>query len=295
MSKKKGIARWSPELSDEAVEFTSVELKLAIIATIDPRGWPHLTLITYNKAKSKNQLVWGQFTEGLSKKYVRENPKQGMVFMNIDMPFKFVQVKADFSHIENEGEDLVYFNKLQLMRYMTYVNIVRAYYENVVSATQVRPLPIGGLAKGIVKDLIGKGGLKTKLPEKRLNVIGFKIFKGPINPKFISYIDPSDGYPIVIPCIELQAVDNNRLVFPVGSALKEDLMQIPVNSKVAVYGATFDLANQLVNGTFIGFQKSRGIKFGIIEIEEIYNSCPPLPGVIYPEIQTRPKVTSFHL
>ena len=295
MSKKKGIAQWSPELSDEAVEFTSVELKLAIIATIDPRGWPHLTLITYNKARSKNQLVWAQFTEGLSKKYVHENPKQGIVFMNIDMPFKFVQVKADFSHTETEGEDLAYFNKLQLMRYMTYVNLVRAYYEDVVSATQVRPLPLGGIAKGIVKDLIGKGGLKTKLTEKRLNVIGFKIFKGPINPKFIGYIDPSDGYPVVIPCIQLQAVDNNRLVFPVGSALKEDLLQIPVDSKVAVYGATFDLANQHVNGTFTGFQKSRGIKFGVIEIEEIYNSCPPLPGVIYPEIQTRPKVTNFHL
>ena len=295
MSKKKGIARWSQELSEEAVEFTSVEVKLAILATIDPRGWPHLTLISFNKARSKNQVVWGQFTEGLSKKYVFENPKQGVTYMNIDMPFKFLQIKADFSHVETEGEDLVYFNNTKLMRYLTYVNIVRAFYEDIISCTQLRALPIGGIAKGIVKDILGKGGLKTGLDEKRLNVIGLKLFKGPINPKFIGYIDPSDGYPIVIPCIQLQAVDNNRLVFPIGSVLKEDLMQIPVDSKVAVFGANFDLASQLVNGTFVGIQKSRGIKFGVIEIEEIYNSAPPLPGVIYPEIQTRPKVTNFHL
>ena len=295
MGKKKGIARWSPELSEKAVEFTSTELKLAIIGTIDPRGWPHLTLITYNKATSKNQLAWGQFTEGLSKKYVHENPKQGILFMNIEMPFRFLQIKADFSHDTTEGKDIEYFNKLQLMRYMTYVNIARVYYEDVVSATQLRPLPIGGIAVGIIKDILGKGGLKTGLPEKRLNVMGMKIFKGPINPKFISYIDPTDGYPVIIPCLQLQAVDHNRLVFPLGSALKEDLLLIPENSKVAVFGTTFDLANQLVNGTFTGYQKSRGIKFGVIEIEEIYNSCPPLTGVIYPEIQTRPKVTNFHL
>ncbi|MFX1557444.1 MAG: hypothetical protein ACFFC9_09345, partial [Promethearchaeota archaeon] len=107
-------------------------------------------------------------------------------------------------------------------------------------------------------------------------------------------IDPTDGYPVMIPCIQLQAADHNRLVFP-PSILKEDLYQIPVNSKVAVFGMNFDFVNQVVKGTFTGFKKFRAIKFGVVEIEEIYSGMPPVSRVIYPELQTRPKVTEFNL
>ena len=294
MNKNENVT-WSKELTKECIDFTAAELKLSFIATIDDRGWPHLTLITYNRAISRDQIVWGQFTEGLSKKIVMENPKQAILYMNISMPFKFIQVKCEFQHTSTEGKDLEYFNKLELMRYMTYVRIYKAYYEKIITTTSLRPLPIMGIAKGIIKNLIGKGGLNTGLEEKRLNVIGYKLFKGPINPKFISYIDPSDGYPIIIPCLQITAVDHNRLIFPLGSALKKDLEKIPLDTIVAVYAANFDLANQMINGNFIGFKKSRGIKFGIIEIKEVYNSSPPLMGLIYPERYYRPKVTNFSL
>lgn len=238
--------------------------------------------------------MWGAFTEGTSKKYVKKRPKQGIFFMTAEMPFKFVQAKADFTHTTSEGEDLEHFNQSQLMRYFTYVRVHTAYYNNIVSVTPVRNLPLFGVVKGIVKDMIGKGGAKTKLEEKRLNVLGHKLFADLIAVRVIAYIDPADGYPTMVPCIQLQAADHNRLVFP-PSVLKEDLYQIPVNSKVAVFGMNFDFYNQVVKGTFTGFKKFRGIKFGVIEIEEIYNGTPPMVGKIYPEIETRPKVTDFHL
>jgi len=294
MGKKNNILRWSSDISDEGIEFTQPDIMLKLISTIDDRGWPHITLISSNRAINKKQIVWGAFTEGTSKKYVKKRPKQGIFFMTAEMPFKFLQAKADFTHTTSEGEDLEHFNKSQLMRYFTYVRVHTAYYNNIVSATPVRNLPLFGVVKGIVKDMIGKGGAKTKLEEKRLNVLGHKLFADLIAVRVIAYIDPTDGYPTMIPCIQLQAADHNRLVFP-PSVLKEDLYQIPVNSKVAVFGMNFDFYNQVVKGTFTGFKKFRGIKFGVIEIEEIYNSTPPMVGKIYPEIETRPKVTDFHL
>jgi hypothetical protein len=214
--------------------------------------------------------------------------------MTAAMPFKFLQVKADFSHTTTEGKDLEHFNQTQLMRYFTYVRVHTAYYNNIIAATPVRDLPLFGIVKGIIKDIIGKGGAKTKLAEKKLNVIGHKLFAAPIAVRVISYIDPNDGYPTMIPCIQLQAADHNRLVFPL-SVLKEDLYQIPVDSKVAVFGMNFDFYNQVVKGTFTGFKKFRGIKFGVVEIEEIYNSTPPVTRVIYPKVETIPKITEFHL
>lgn len=291
--KNKGI-QWNSEATEEAIKFTQPDIMLKLVSTIDERGWPHITMISSNRIISKNQLVWGAFTEGLSKKYVKENPKQGIFYMTAEMPFKFVQVKANFSHTTKEGPDLEHFNKSQLMRYFTYVRTHTAYYNNITASTSIRDLPLIGIIKGILKNILAKGGAKTKLPEKRLNVIGYNLFKAPIAVRVISYIDPADGYPVMIPAIQLQAADHNRLVFP-PSILKQDLMKIPVNNKVAVFGMNFEFVNQVVKGTFLGYKKYRGIKFGVIDIEEIYNSCPPVVGKIYPEMQTRPKVTQFTL
>jgi hypothetical protein len=294
MGKKKNINLWNSEASEEAIAFTQPDVMLKLVSTIDERGWPHISLISSNRLISRNKIVWGQFTEGLSKKYVKSNPKQGIFYMTAEMPFKFVQAKVNFTHTTKEGQDLEHFNKSELMRYFTYVRVHTAYYNEIIAVTPVRDLSLFGIVKGIIKDLIAKGGAKTKLEEKRLNVIGYNLFKAPIAVRVISYIDPDDGYPVLLPCIQLQAADHNRLVFP-PSILKEDLYQIPVNSKVAVFGMNFDFVNQVVKGTFTGFKKFRGIKFGVVEIEEIYSGMPPVSRVIYPELQTRPKVTEFSL
>ncbi len=294
MGKKKEIPNWSSEISEESIKFTQPEIMLKLVSTIDERGWPHITMISSNRAKNKSQIVWGAFTEGTSKKNVKKNPKQGIFYMTAEMPFKFLQAKVEFSHTSKEGEDLEHFNKTELMRYNVYIRVHTAYYNKIIAVTPVRNLPLSGIISGILKDMIGKGGAKTKLEEKRLGVIGYNLFRAPIAVRVISYIDPSDGYPVMIPCIQLQAADHNRLVFP-PSILKQDLYQIPVNSKVAVFGMNFDFVNQVVKGTFTGFKKFRGIKFGVIEIEEIYNSCPPIVGKIYPEIKTIPKITEFNL
>jgi len=294
MGKKKGLIKWFPEFSEEAITFTEPEVMVKLVSTIDPRGWPHITLISSNRAKNKNQVIWGQFTEGLSKKYIKENPKQGIFWMTAEMPFKILQAKVKLNYTKTEGEDIEYFNKLDLMRYNAYISVGKVFYNDVIAVSPIRKLSLIGIIKGILLDMIGKGATKTELSEKRLNVIGYKLFKGPLNPKFVSYVDPEDGYPIIIPCIQLQAADHNRLIFP-PTVLKEDLEKIPPNSKIAVFGMNTDLVSQLVNGTFKGFEKFRGIKFGVVEIEEIYNSCPPLVGKIYPETETRPKVIDFHL
>jgi hypothetical protein len=294
MGNKKKVISWSSEVSERAIEFTQPGMMLKLIGTIDERGWPHITFIAMNRIINREEIVWGAFTEGTSKKNVKKNPKQGILYMTADMPFKFLQVKADYDYTKTEGEELEFFNNSDLFRYFTYYRVHTAYYNRIIASTPIRDLPLFGIVKGIIKNIIGKGGAKTKLNEKRLNVIGYDLFTATIGIRAIGYVNPSDGYPIIIPCIQLQAADHNRLVFP-PSILKKDLYNIPINSKVAVFGMNFDFASQVVKGTFTGFKKFRGVKFGVIDIEEIYNSSPLVVGKIYPEIETLPKVTKFEL
>jgi len=293
MTKIKEIV-WNSEASETAIEFTQPDIMLKLVSTIDERGWPHITMISSNRLNSKDELVWGAFTEGTSKKNIIRNSKQGIFYMTAEMPFKYLQVKADFSHTASEGDDLDHFNNSKLMRYFTYVRVHTAYYNKIVAATEVKNLSLLGVIMGILKNIIGKGGAKTKLDEKRLNIVGIKLFKAPIAVRVISYLDPEDGYPIMIPCLQLQAADHNRLVFPLTVA-KEDLKKIPVDQKVAVFGMNFEFVNQVVKGTYNGIKKFRGIKFGVIEIEEVYNGAPPIIGTIYPKLANRPKVTNFEL
>jgi len=294
MGKNNKETYWKEQASEEEIRFTQPDIMLKLVSTVDDRGWPHITMISSNRLIGNKELVWGQFTEGSSKEFVKKNPKQGIFYMTAEMPFKYLQVKANFSHTTIEGEDLEHFNKSNLMRYFTYVRVHTAYYNTIKAITKVRNLPLSGVIVGILKNIIGKGAAKTKLPEKRLNIIGFNLFKAPIAVRVISYIDPEDLYPLMIPCLQLQAADHNRLVFPLSIA-KKDLIKIPENTKIAVFGMNFEFANQVVKGTFIGFKKFRGIKLGVIEIEEVYNGAPPLIGTIYPEIQTTPKITKFSL
>jgi len=292
MSEDNNKFGWDSEFSDDLIEFTQPDIMVKLVSTIDSRGWPHLTIITSNRAKSRDQIVWGQFFAGTSKENVQKNPKQGIFYMTTEAPFKFIQVKADFTHTKTEGEDLDYFNQSDFFRYFTYINVYKIFYNNVIAVTPIRDLPPGNIPRKIIKAIEKEA--KTNLEEKRLNVIGYKLFTLKIGVRAIAYIDPSDGYPIIIPHLQLNAVDHNRLYFPL-TALKEDFLQIPVNSKVAVIGANFDMASQVVKGTFTGIQKFEETEYGLIDIEEIYNSSPPIVGKIYPKIESVPKVTDFHL
>ena len=285
---------WLREYPLEEIQVSEIEFALKLVSTFDKDGYPHISLITFNKAKSPKQVVWGQFTEGLSKKHVFDNPKQGILVMTAQMPFKFLQSKVRFTHTMVGGEDCEYFSRLKLLRYMTYVNVWRTFYNDVIAVRKVRGLGLVGLLNGIVVSGIVKGGARDKKAERKLSKFGYDLLNGAINPKYISYIDKNDGYPVIIPVFQLRAPDRSKLIFPL-TQHKNDLLEIEENSKVGVYGVNFDYENHLVKGTFTGFQSFRGRKCGVIEIDMIYNSMPPIPGYMYPKLYERPKVTNFSL
>ena len=164
----KKLLKWKSEFSKEAKALTEPEIGLKVISTIDHRGWPHLTMISFNKAKTVNQVVWGQFTEGASKKNVRENPKQGIFYMSAERPFKFLQTKVELDYIKHEGEDCEVFSRGAMLRYMTYMNIHTCYYNKVVAATDIRPLGLMGIVKGFLTNIFGKNGMKTNNAEKKI-------------------------------------------------------------------------------------------------------------------------------
>ena len=53
--------------------------KIGILASISNENLPHISLITSIMANTSNQLTIGEFSKGLSKEYIKNNPKIGFL------------------------------------------------------------------------------------------------------------------------------------------------------------------------------------------------------------------------
>ncbi len=281
---------WQPTLSPEAIQFTTPEIMAKLLATIDSAEYPHLTMISSNIAISPTQIKWGKFVEGQSKEFVLKNPKQGVLYMTAAMPFRFLQAKMRFDSISKLGDDALVFNQMKLFRYNTYMRIDTVYFNNVIASRPIRDIPLPGIVKGIMGNLVfNKRKFALDPPQSpRLSKLGRKLFSGLIFPKFLSYLDPNDGYPVTFPVFQAREIDGTRIVIPF-SQFKDDLLVIPEKSKVSLFAMDLETVSQMVKGTVIA-KHSNAI---VVEIEYVYNSMPPKPGYIYPELEVLPKVTQF--
>ncbi|MHA1871526.1 MAG: hypothetical protein ACTSXF_11300, partial [Promethearchaeota archaeon] len=123
---------WEDKFPEDSLKLSRLDMGLKLLATINDKGAPHITMISFSEAKTPDLIMWGQFTEGTSKKNVLNNPKEGFFFMNAEPPFIFARAKGEFQYKEVGGEDCDYFSRKPLLRYMTYMNVHTVYYNRVV-------------------------------------------------------------------------------------------------------------------------------------------------------------------
>jgi hypothetical protein len=264
------------------------EAKVGIIATVDPEGLPHITLITSLQAKSVDRLIWGQFCEGLSKQHVKTNPKTGFLIMTMDR--SLWRGKARWTHETQHGEDYDMLNLKPMFRYNAYTGIYTVHYMDLVETYGRENLPLVRITCASILTRIAKSVSLTGRPDRILNPWTEKLFNRLDTVKFLSYVG-SDGFPALIPLIPCQASDSRRLAFsPV--AYSSELKALEKGMHIAIFGLTLDMEDVLVRGVFTGYDKFRGITLGCADIDWVYNSMPPKQGRIYPQEGMKP-VTSF--
>lgn len=262
------------------------EAKVGLIATVNPEGLPHITLITTLQAKTPSQMIWAQFSEGMSKKHVRTNPRTAFLIMTLDKALW--RGKALWTHLAREGEDYDMFNDKPMFRYNSYFGIHTVHHMDLVGTYGKERLPLASIAiasllTGIAQAAAGRDGGKPILKPW-----GEGLFNRMSSLKFISWVG-EDGFPVLVPLIQCRAADSTRLVFST-AAYGRELGAIKEGASVAVFGLTMDMEDILVRGTFTGVRRYRGIRLGAIDIAWVYNSMPPTSGQIYPEVAVRPVV-----
>lgn len=276
------------KFSEADIRDLDVELKVGILATVNDDGLPHLTMISSLRPYAESSLVWGQFTEGLSKSHIRHNPKAGFLIMSLDK--QIWQGTAHFSHTAKHGPEYDNYNNLPMFRYNAYFGVHTVYYMNLVDSTGRGSLPMGRVVYAAIATMLARKLGRRPAGDTVLNPWVRGLLNKVDNLKFLGYIR-EDGYPFVLPVIQTQVLNRNHVIFSKGYLVNE-IRQIPPGIPMAVFGMSFDMEDVLLRGTYLGIQRIGGINCGLVEIDWVYNSMPPIPQQVYPPVRVE-TVTEF--
>ena len=267
------------KISNEMIEKFQSTYKVGLVSTIDDEGCPHISLLSSLQASNPQQLVMGQFIEGLSKENMRKRPEIGFLIMTLDK--KIWTGTARWTHSRNEGEEFDMYNKKPLFRYNSYFGIHTVHYFDLIEISGGADLNMGAVVFRAVLNLLIRNMLGKPGSQRILKPWAEKLMKGLQTLKFLSWIN-GEGFPEILPVIEAQAADSATIVIP-AKPYACMAVSLKKGSSAAVCGLNLDMVGTLVKGTFNGFRTTPLGKFGTMDIERVYNSLPPKPGYIYPE------------
>jgi hypothetical protein len=274
--------------SGQDIESFKPEMKIGLLATVNPEGLPHLTLISTIQASSPTEVFWGQFSEGKSKVNVRANPKTGFLIMTLDR--NLWRGKANFTRTAKTGTEFDILNNSPMFRYNAYFGIHTVYYMDLVEQTGKQPLPMSTIIQAAIKTMVAKTLAGKGSGKEVLNLFTRKLLDKLDNLKFLAYMG-SDGYPAIIPVIQAQSAGTDRVIFS-SSVYSEELKAIPQNSAIALFCMSFEMQTVLLRGAFKGIRNIGGFECGEMEVNWVYSPMPPKMEQIYP-LKKLEKITSF--
>ena len=258
--------------------------KIGLVASLDPQGLPHVSLITSMMASSPEQLTLGEFCQGRSKEYIQKNRDIGFLIMTLDK--KMWRGKARWTHLKKEGPEYETYNNMPMFRYNSYFGINTVHYLDLAEVSGSEDLPMSRIVPAAILTKTAKGRAAIGNRNRILKPFAERLFNKLDSLKFVSYVG-GDGFPVIVPVIQCQAADSTRLVFSL-MAYGEELGNIPEGVKVAVFALTMNMEDVLVRGTYLGLKRFGLFRLGVVDIEWVYNSMPPCHGRIYPEVALRP-------
>jgi hypothetical protein len=274
----------NPDFSPADIQAFEPALKIGILATINPAGLPHLTMISSLKAGSASTITWGQFIEGSSKTFVQQNPNTAFLIMNLEK--QMWRGKARWTHSQKSGADYDWYNNIPMFRYNAYFGIHTVHYMDLLGHTGRQPLPMQSIILAAIQTLLASTLSIQPSTRPALNDWSKHLFNKMDNLKFLAWVG-EDGFPWIVPVIQAQVKSSQYLYISTG-AFGSELAMIPTGSPVAVLGLALTMEDVLARGTYLGIRAHAGLPCASVEVDWVYNPMPPVPGQIYPSQKITP-------
>jgi hypothetical protein len=264
-----GATRAPPSalLDEETRRAFEADAKLGLLATVDPEGLPHLTLITSLQAKGPAELMFGQFCEGRSKKHVRENPRVAFL-------------------VPREGEDYELYNKKPMFRYNAYSGIHTIHYLDLVDVTPEEGVSRAGVVLGSLVMPLVRWAASEPEAERALSPWAERHLSKLGTLKFVCTVR-ENGYPSIVPLVPCRAAGSRRVAMAT-SVHRDELRAITPGTTMAIFAINSEMESVLVRGCLAGYRRVFGIDTAWLDVDWVYNSMPPKQGVIYPRESLEP-------
>jgi hypothetical protein len=140
--------------SSDDIRDTHPELKIGLLATVNAQGLPHLTMLSSLMACAPQQLCFGQFTEGVSKKHVMDNPKTGFLIMSLGK--QLWRGQSYFTHTVKQGVEYDFYNSVPMFRYNAYFGIHTVFYLDLLRHTGKQPLPMNRVIIAAIQTMLAR-------------------------------------------------------------------------------------------------------------------------------------------
>lgn len=260
------------KFTEEEIKYFDNPYKVAIIATLDEDGDIHMFNASTLMNKGDDEMMFGEFVRGKSKKLIYQHPKTGFFIMSVDQ--HFWTGNMTFTHSLLEGEDYVYMNQYQLFRFNTYFGVCEVHYADLNSISEMKKLNLPGVVANALRVMAMKPFYKGDQTRKMMRPWAEKFMNGLITLEFLGYMG-EDGYPKIVPIIQAQSAGANRIFFTRApySGMMKDLKD---GQRVGIYGFSLDMEATHLNGVY--HKGPAGT--GYMEIDKVYATAPPISGEI---------------
>ncbi|HML68217.1 MAG TPA: pyridoxamine 5'-phosphate oxidase family protein [Clostridia bacterium] len=266
-------------IPDAAVQMMDCDSKVGVLAVEDENGYPHLSFLSSIQALGDHALTFGQFSAGLSKRFILDRPRVGFLVLSADK--RYLSGTATYTHSANTGKEFDLYNNKPLFRYNSYMGFYRIFYLNLERISEIRPLPMSAIVLGALLSR-AKALFVQKNEKKALPPVGQALFAQLDSLKFLCYYDKK-GEARLFPVVQATSAGSDRIALagiPFGSELKK----IPDGAKASILCLNLKMESVLVKGRYTK---------GVLEIERVYNSMPPKMEYIYPRSESIEPVRSF--
>ena len=268
-----------PNIDEESARLMAADSKVGVLATEDESGWPHLSFISSIQSLGADKLTFGQFSAGLSKRFIVARPHAGFLVLSADK--RTLAGSAVYTHSETTGPEFDLYNNKPLFRYNSYMGFYRIFYLDLERVSRPKPLPMGAIVLGAVLSRV-KAAFVKKSDKSALPLVGQALFSELDSLKFLCYYDAQDRA-VLLPVVQATSAGSDRIAL-VGIPSGKELKKIPDGAKVSILCLNLKMESVLVKGFY---------KKGVLEIERVYNSMPPKMEYVYPRSERMEAVTSF--
>lgn len=259
-------------LGDDDIAAFAAEAKVGLVATVNPEGLPHISLLTSLRARDETHLTFGEFCAGQSKLHVRQNPRCGFVVMGLDR--RLWRGRAVWTHACGAGADYILYNNQALFRYNAYTGFHTIHYLDLVEVAGPTPLSVSRLLAGGLRARFGASLSGNRDRDTVLKPWARGLIARIDSLKFVATVD-EEGFPSIEPLLPCYPAGGSRVVVNGGRALSA----VGPEQPVALFVLSLEMESVLLRGRLVD---RRGSGLAVLAIDWVYNSMLPVTGQIYP-------------